>query len=219
MKAIGLCTLTAIGLLMLPLTTSAATKAYSNASQDVSLRNSPGNNSRVVGSIPPGAAVELVKPKEWTLVKFTTPDGNVKDGWVPTRILGPHPPESTLTSALQTENASLKESVASLEKENAERTKREKELTDKLAKAESAYEAIKSGSANYMKIKEEADAAQKRLTSAQENIQTLSVENENLRLSNRIKFFAAGAMVLLVGWFIGWFTGRRQKKGRSTYTL
>jgi SH3 domain protein len=42
-------------------------------------------------------------------------------------------------------------------------------------------------------------------------------ENENLKVSQRVQWFVAGAMVLLLGWFIGWATGRRQKKRKASY--
>ncbi len=75
----------------------------------------------------------------------------------------------------------------------------------------------KEGSANYLKLKSENDSAKASLTSAQENIQTLVQENENLKVSHNIRWFVAGALVLLSGWFIGWATGRWRKKRRGTY--
>ena len=55
------------------------------------------------------------------------------------------------------------------------------------------------------------------LASAQGNIQTLIQENENLKLSHNIRWFVAGALVMLSGWFMGWATGRWRKKRRGTY--
>ena len=44
-----------------------------------------------------------------------------------------------------------------------------------------------------MKLKSENDSAKASLASAQENIQALIQENENLKLSNNVRWFVAGA--------------------------
>ena len=96
-------------------------------------------------------------------------------------------------------------------------SQREKELTDKLTRLNAAYEELKGGSANYLKLKSEYDAAKASLASAQENIQTMIQENENLKVSRRSSGLWQGQRVLLFGWFMGWATGRRRKKKKGSY--
>jgi SH3 domain protein len=122
-----------------------------------------------------------------------------------------------MTRELETENAAMKAQLGEADKEKTELSQKEKELTDKLTKLNAAYEELKGGSANYMKLKSEYDAAKAGLASAQGNIQTLIQENENLKLSHNIRWFVAGALVMLSGWFMGWATGRWRKKRRGTY--
>ncbi|MCE5243807.1 MAG: TIGR04211 family SH3 domain-containing protein [Syntrophobacteraceae bacterium] len=192
-------------------------KAFIIDSKDVPIRSAPSTNKKVIGSLPPGTAVEILKESEWTLVRFTSPSGDKRDGWVPTRTLGTRPPDDALIKDMQAETSTLKDKLNSTEKEKTDLSAREKDLTDKLAKLSASFEALKSGSANYVKLKEECDSTKVLLTEAQEQIRTLTQENENLKLSQMIRWFGAGALVLFAGWFIGWISGRRRNKRQSSY--
>lgn len=192
-------------------------KAYTTDAQDLPLRSAPRNDSKAIATIPPASAVEVVNPNSWTRVRYTKPEGDVKDGWLPSKFLGARPPDSAVAKELGAENAALKEFATGLEQEKSTFLQREKELTDKLTKLNAAYEELKSGSANYLKLKSEYDSAKMSLTSAQENIQTLIQENENLKLTQRIHMFVAGGGVAFLGWFLGWLTTRRQKRRKSNY--
>ncbi|MFP5213326.1 MAG: TIGR04211 family SH3 domain-containing protein [Acidobacteriota bacterium] len=194
-----------------------AVKAYIIDPKEASMRSGPGTQNRVILSIPSGTAVEVLKGNDYTHIRYTLPDGQTKEGWVNSRSLGPRPPEEALTKELESENGALREKLAMTEKEKSDLTQKEKEITDKLAKLENAHEALKNGSANYIKLKDEYDAVKLSLAQSQENIQTLIQENQNLRAFQNLKWFAIGSIVLFLGWFIGWITGKRQKKRRSTY--
>jgi SH3 domain protein len=196
-----------------------AAKAYVADPKETALRAGPGMNYKVLATIPTGVGLEVVKAAEWIQVRFSGPGGEIKDGWVQNSAVAPFPPESTFIKELQTENAQTNEKLNGLEKERGELLLKEKELTEKLRKVETAYESLKSGSANVLKIKEEADAAKAALASSEENIQALIQENEDLKFSARIKWFIAGAMVLLFGWCLGWLTTRSHKRHRSSYSL
>jgi SH3 domain protein len=207
-----------LALVFCPATTWAV-KAYVSDPKEASLRAGPGQNYKVLATIPSGAALEVLKSAEWIQVRYLGPGGEMKDGWVLNTSVAAHPPESSFIKELQTENAQINEKLAGLEKEKTESVVREKDLTEKLKKLDIAYESLKSGSANYVKLKEEFDAAKAALVSAEENIQALIQENEDLKFSARIRWFIAGAIVLLFGWLLGWLTSRSQKKRRSQYTF
>jgi SH3 domain protein len=97
--------------------------------------------------------------------------------------------------------------------------KLQKELKEKIANLELSYENLKAGSSNYLKFQNDYEATKAALAAAQNNYQSLMQENENLRLSQNIKWFAAGAVVLISGWALGLLTGRLQRKRRTTYRL
>ena len=205
--------------LMLVPTATWAVKAYVSDPKEASLRAGPGQNYKVIASIPTGSALEVTKSAEWIQVRYVGPGGDIKDGWVQNTAVAAFPPESVFVKQLQTENAQINEKLTSLEKEKIDSAQREKDLTEKLKKLETAYESLKSGATNYVKLKEEYDGAKATLVSAEENIQALIQENEDLKFSARIRWFIAGAIVLLFGWLLGWLTSRTQKKRRTQYTF
>ncbi len=209
--------LAALFTMVLTCQASWAAKAYITDPQDVPLRAAPGKQKKILVNIPSGAGVEILKGEEWTLVRYTQASGTPLNGWVPTAALGARPPEAQLTKELEEENTLLKERVASLEREKTELAQKQSDVAAKLSKVEHAYDSLKTGSTDYLKLKEQYDSAKSNLESAQEEFQTLKQENDSLKLSQRIKWFAAGGMVLLAGWFIGWITGRQGKKRRSNY--
>jgi SH3 domain protein len=194
-----------------------AAKAYIVDTKDAPIRSSPNSQSKAFATLEPGTSLEIVKGSDWTLVRFTDSEGKPREGWVATGALGARPPESTLTKELQNENAALTERLAQLEKEREQLHQREKKLSDDLSKLQTDHERLRSGSANYVALRDEYEATKTNLASAQESIQTLTQENESLRLSRRVTWFAAGAFVMFCGWLIGWFTGRHQRKRRIIY--
>jgi len=196
-----------------------AEKAFITDPTDAQIRSGPSSQNKVVGTLPPGAGVEILKGNEWTLIRYSTSTGETRDGWVRSRAVGPRPPVEMATKQLESENEALSQKLGESEKQNASLIDKEKQLTDKIRKLENDYEALKTGSANYVKLKEEFDAAKANLAAAQESIQMLNKESESLRISQGIKWFAAGAAVLAFGLFMGWMTGRQQKKRRSNYYI
>jgi SH3 domain protein len=199
---------------IMPFQTSLADTIYVKSSEEAPLRSGPSTRNKIVAKLPPGAAVEILKKDEWTRVRFNEPEGKVKEGWVESRYL-----VEELARELENENSALKEQFAASEKEKSELSQKEKLLTDKLTKLETEYESLKSGSANYIQIRDEYDTTKTALTSAEEEVKRLVEENQNLRFSQNVKWFAAGATVLLGGWFIGWIMGRHQKKRRRSYLM
>ncbi|MGC9964002.1 MAG: TIGR04211 family SH3 domain-containing protein [Syntrophobacteraceae bacterium] len=203
--------------ILVPAGTALAIKAYTTDTQELPLRASPSTSGKSLLTIPPASSVELVNPHSYTKVRYGKPGGEVREGWVASRFLSAQPPDSSVARELKTENEALKERLDELDKEKAGLSQREKDLTDKLTRLNSAYEELKGGSVNYLKLKSEYDSAKSSLASAQENIQTMIQENENLKVSQRVQWFVAGALVLLLGWFIGWATGRRKRKKKGSY--
>lgn len=197
--------------------TAFAAKAYTTDTQEIPLNATGKLSGKTILSIPPASEVEIISSNGWARVRFTQPDGQVRDGWVQSKFLSSRPPDSTIAKELNAENAALKVQLGTLDNERTGLSQREKDLTEKLTKLNAAYEELKNGSANYVKLKTEYDSAKGNLASAQENIQNLIQENESLKLSQRMQWFAAGAFVLVFGWLLGWATSRRSKKKRGSY--
>jgi SH3 domain protein len=203
--------------ILIPAGALLAVTEYTTDTQELPLRATPSTSGKIILNIPPASSVELVHPLAYAKVRYRKPDGQIEVGWVALRFLSQLQAGSATAKKLEEENAALKAQMGEVGKEKTELSQKEKELTDKLTKLNAAYEILKDGSANYLKLKSENDSAKASLTNAQENIQTLVQENENLKVSQNIRWFVTGALVLLSGWFIGWATGKWRRKKKGTY--
>jgi SH3 domain protein len=202
--------------IFIPAGAALAVKAYTSDTQELPLRVTPSSSGKVLVMVPPASGVELVNPHSYAKVRFQKPGGEILEGWISSRFLSPFPSDSSTARELGSENEALKTRLDEADNEKTELSQKEKELTDKLTKLNAAYEELKDGSGNYLKLKSEYDSAKASLTSAQENIQTLVQENESLKLSRDVRWAVAGVAVLLIGWFLGWVTCRRRKR-KGTY--
>lgn len=203
--------------ILIPAGSSLAAKVYTTDANEVPLRATPSNRGRTILMVPPSSTVELVYYHPYTKVFYQRPDGKVKEGWIATQFLSRLPPDSSSVKALGAENEALKTQLSQLENDNTGLSQKEKELTDKLNKLNEAYEELRSGSANYLKLKSEYDSAQAALAKAKGSMQSLLQENQDLKLYHKVQWFVAGAIVLLFGWFMGWISSRWRKKRRATY--
>ena len=125
---------------------------------------------------------------------------------------------------LKDESARLKEKLPGVEEKLSEALRHEQNLAmslqDKakaLHKLQNDYESLKRGAAEYLKLKAAYKETRSTLETTQKEAQRLARENERLSSSQRNKWIAIGALVLLCGLLIGLVIGRQQKKTRSSY--
>jgi SH3 domain protein len=216
MNKIFLCSLSATLFTMILFSPASwAGKPFITGSRGADLRSGPTTQNRVTAMIPPGTEVDVSRThNEWSRVRYVDANGDAKEGWVLSRFL-----EDARAKELAAENASLKDRMTELDSEKTRLSQREKELTDKLNQLQKNFDTLKAGSANYLKLKEAYDSLQSNMAATQENMQKLAQENENLKISQGIKWFAAGAAVLVAGWLFGWLMGRQRTKRRTSYFL
>lgn len=204
--------------------TFAMNTAYVTDLSQVNLRSGPGVGYKALAAVSSGFIVEVLAQKDsWSQVRFVKEGGESVEGWILNKYLVDQPPWA---AQAKTMNASLKEQLAGVMEEKNQLGKREAELAkalqvtnDKLQKLEADYQALKTGSAEYVKLKELYDSAKLALSEAQENVRTLSEQIEDSKLSQKIKWFVAGALVLLCGWLIGVVMGRYQRKPRAHFRI
>ncbi len=188
MKRFRLVILMTLGL-CLTAQTGWATKAYVTDTFRISLRRGPSIENKILKFLPSSQPVEVFESQEgWSRVRPLESGQGSIEGWVLSRYLITRPPWETQARSLKKENDQLKEKLARIENEWDESLKRE--------------------IGDYLKIKAGHETTQ-------ETLQRLTKENESLRSSQRNKWFATGALVLLCGLMIGLMVGRQQKKRRS----
>ena len=87
-----------------------------------------------------------------------------------------------------------------------------KELTDLRA----THEKLKTESAEFLKLKQDYGKLKADTSSQTEKVEQLSTELESLRFSSQLKWFLAGAGVLLVGYLMGLALARRKRRWSSS---
>jgi SH3 domain protein len=203
-----------------------AVTAYVTDVFEVPLRTGPSLENKIISLPSSGTALEVLDTQgDWSHVRIMKRGGESLEGWIPSRYLVSRIPWELQAISLKNENVSLKEKLADAERKLDEALQREEELSrnlkgssEDLKNLKSNYESLKKGATEYLRLEAAYKAARDRLDASQKSIQKLSVENETLRNSQRNRWFAIGALVLLCGLMIGLVVGRQQKKRKSLYT-
>ena len=103
----------------------------------------------------------------------------------------------------------LIDSVKTLEK-----TKKAQEKTIK--SLEKSYQELKTGSANFLKLKRKQKELEKQLEVNSQKLSSTILENKELKSQTKIKWFMAGASAILIGFIIGvWLQRLRSQRRRQ----
>ena len=206
---------------LLVLLPGATWAAYVTDTFEITLRSGPSNGHKILAMLRSGQAVQVLEKNEagWALVRVLDGPGKDKEGWVIARYLMERVPWEKQAAQLRHENTAIKSSLTDSDSQWLRYQTREKELTETLEKTsrelealKKEYQALREGSADYLKLKEELDKTQAALAESQALAKRLTQENESLRFSQHVKWFVAGALVLLCGWLIGLAMGRQRRK-------
>jgi SH3 domain protein len=205
--------MTLAGLLLVG--TPAAGTMYVTDVLRLTLRSSPNTGAEIVGVVQSGQNLEVVSEIEkWAQVKI--PDG--KEGWVLSRYLTAEETAERKLDRLQQQFESQKKELADLRSEAAELKKQNQILQTELAQqsrqaeeATKAYDQLKKESAAYLKLKAEHQSTLEKATEQSSQIIGLEKELTRLETQRLVRWFLAGAGVLLLGFAIG-FSAKRQRR-------
>jgi SH3 domain protein len=200
-----------------------AQKAYVTDSFKIPFRTGPGNQYKIPLMLRSGQPVELLGAEDgWSHIRILGLEKE-HEGWIESLYIIKRVPWEQQARSLEQENTQLKKKLARIEKDWRETDGREreaakglKEKSRRLDELQNRYEALKRGSANYLKLKTEFDSTKKTLVTSQKKVEDLTRENDILRASQRHKWFGMGGLVLLCGLLIGLIMGRHQKKQKSS---
>ncbi len=190
---------------------------------EITFRTGPGLENRIIGMLPSGTRLEVKNNQgDWALV--TPLDGPFKnrEGWVLTRYLSNSKPRKVALKEIEEENTVLKKQVEEYKRQVSELKQAVSKLNDELAttranleKIQNDYTLLRTESADFLSLKEKFARLQKELVRFKTTNKKLIEENKKLKSSENLKWFIAGALVLLSGWLIGLVMGKRRK--RRTY--
>ena len=198
--------------------------AYVTDTFEITLRSGPSTSHKIIAMLRSGQEVRVLQKNDagWVFVRVLDGPGKDKEGWVISRYLMERVPWEKQAMQLRQENTAIKASLTDSDSQWLRYQTREKELTETLEKTsrelealKKEYQALREGSQDYLKLKEEFEKTQAALVESQALVKRLTQENEGLRFSQNIKWFMVGALVLFSGWVIGLVMGRQRRK-RST---
>lgn len=201
-----------------------AQKAYVTDSLRITLRTGPSVDNKIITMLPSGQVVEVLETSgEWSRVQILEGEEITQEGWVLSRFLMNRLPWEVRANALTEENNRLKEKLTTVEKELGETTRLSRELAGKLkntsaalAKVEKDFKSLKQGAADYLALRTKHESVRSELETSRKNLRKVTRENEELRSSQRIKWFITGASVVVFGLIFGLILGKKQRRRRSS---
>jgi len=203
-----------------------ATKAYVTDSLEITFRTGPSIENKIITFLRSGQPLEVLESRDdWSRVRITGPEAGYMEGWVLSRYLSTQQPWEIQAISLKKENARLKEELGRIKEQWRKADQEEKGISEELKgnvealhRIQDAYETLKREAADFLRLKSVHDATSKTLETTMETVRKLTKENEELRSSQKNKWFATGALVLLCGLMIGLLTGRQYKKRKTYYS-
>ncbi len=189
---------------------------------ELPVRTGKGFNYRIIAILTDGARVQVITTDgDWAYIRLR----NGKEGWTLKRFLSSKLPLKQQFNALKLKNSELQKKlsdalkmVATLKTQVANLTTQNQSLTSKLKDISNKYQQLYHDSSNVITLKNAYENTQKELQQAKQIILTIETENSHLKSTDRIKWFLAGAGVLLIGCLIGILIAKGRRK-RSSLTL
>ncbi|MCF8109866.1 MAG: TIGR04211 family SH3 domain-containing protein [Desulfobacteraceae bacterium] len=216
MKKTAILSALSIVLCLLTAAFAAAETNYVTDLNEITLRAGPGLDYRVNRMLKSGQQLEVLDTEErWTQVRL--PDGTI--GWVFSKFISDQKPDSLAVKDLREEITPLRKKVKALEEENQRLIRRTQELgqnleetKNKLENARKEYNELKQDSKNFLELKEKHEELTKNLEGKEQRVKTLEQQLNDAFLTSGLKWFLAGAGVLLLGIILGRTSGSRKKR-------
>ena len=187
----------------------------------VMVRTEPDVAHRIIAMPKSGTPLEVLEGpienegREWTRVRLP----NDKEGWILSQFLTEGPPKETIIARLRNVNDDLSRKSEKLSEENSRLKKENKELKAALAmqskrakEYEGSYEMLKNESKDFLALKGSHEKATQALQEKTEQVETLNKRVEKLQTSQTLRWFIAGASIILVGFLIGYLSRRPKRR-------
>lgn len=209
-----------VGLLSLCPTSLWAKSMYITDRIEVGLRSGTGIEQRIIAMLKTGDRVEWLEgDKNWSKVKLS--DGKI--GWLATRFLVDQiRPVSSLDPKLQEELRRLKETNQDLVREKEGLIQEKDRLLQKSEELNKLSQTLQQQKNTHLSpdltdLKNKNDQLSKEVAYYKKQIADLGRKEKGPINEDRIKWFLAGAAVLILGLLLGWFIARSRRKPHRFY--
>lgn len=195
-------------------------KYYVVPKAELPIRSGKGTNYKILAIVKEGTSVEVLREDgPWANVRLA--DG--KEGWILSRYLSSEEPPrkqvETLRgqlsllknelSSTQTSLVKLKEQLNACEAEKESCLSQQSDLTNK-------YNLLLTDSKNVTTLKAKYEKQLLEIDNLKNELAILRRENSQLKNDQNVKWFLAGSGVLIFGWILGYFIGKRRKRRLSS---
>jgi SH3 domain protein len=189
---------------------------YVNDLIKIMLRSGRGIDKRILAVIESGDTVVVLQSGEqWSKVRIA----NGTEGWVLTRYLTDTETASRRLVRLEATHEKTVAENQTLGNENQQLKTENTDLSDALEQKkaefealEKAHETLKQESAEFLRLKRDFANASGRVQELQDQNQQYASDLARLERNQNIRWFIAGASVLLVGFLIGLSSRRKRRK-------
>jgi len=180
----------------------------------VTVRTGPSTENKIIHVADSGDQLTVLAPEEDGWIKVGTPDG--QEGWMMVRYLQNEPTAAIKLDKLDPQNQTLLQQLEDQTKTNQELKANLARLESENLKLENAYTKLKKEAAGFMTLKKEHQDLLEDYQRQGEQINNLAAELESLRFGGNLKWFMAGAGVLVLGWLMGLAMGRRRRRNPAS---
>ena len=205
----------ALFVLLFPAAALSETK-YVTDLKEITMRTGQGLDHKIVAMLKSGQSLQVLNAKEdWTQVRL--PNG--KEGWVLSRFLTSSEPKALTLEKLEKKHEGLTQQVNVLMEENQELKAENQRLSSELEtknkeinRLKTAYETLKKDASDYVTLKSSHEQATERLQELSKKATRLESDLSSIRKQQSIRWFLAGAGVLMVGFIVGFSSRKKQKR-------
>lgn len=202
-----------VGLLFTCTASLAVQTRYVTDELHVTVRSGPSVENKVIAVVKSGDVISVGQRKQdgWVEVNL---DGG-RTGWMIERYLVDQMPATLRLKNLDPQNQTL---LSQVEQLTAQKNQLQGDLRAANTKADNLdqdYTQLKEQSGGVLKLQAQYKKLKKLHADQAAKVEQLTTEVESLRFGNNLKWFLAGAGVLLLGWLIGLIMGRRKRRQAS----
>ncbi len=198
---------------LIPTQTWAKEVRYVTDELQVTVRSIPSADSKVLFLVKSGMTLTLLESSGEGWAKVRTEDG--KEGWMMGRYLRKDKPAVVLLNEANPKSEEADKKLEAMSAENKQLRQELEEAQKQASEATRHYASLKAEAAEYMVLKEEHQKLKEEFEIQGQKLDELGTESDSLRFGNNLKWFLAGAGVLLLGWFLGLAFGKRKRRWSS----
>lgn len=195
--------------LLISFTAAYAKTVYVTDNLDLPLRSEESNKGKIISLLSTGTPLTLLSENSKSGFSRVQLQSGMQ-GFISTRNTMPAPPNRTQLesstkniTALQTENASVKEELARAKAAIAPGTTLEQSIAADRDRLDRELTEIKRTAANQIQLKDERDKLQEDIVNVKRELEQLKLENNALKDGANQDWFLYGGMLALAGVFLG----------------